>query len=411
MSCSGPLIVEDGGAPPYRTDGERIIYLQELFNESDATILEGLQATPFIWSGETNGFLVNGKTISDYGVTDQSSTLLDVITVEPGKTYRFRFIAATSLSIATIGLQHHKGLQIIEADGNYTRKHPVDILQMGSGQRYSTILTAKTCSELDGQLDYYMQLESRARPTVVTNYAILRYSNSCGFTNSTTLSHNSYPTSKPIALPDLISGWLDYMLEPLHPNNFPSASEVTRRVTINIQQYFDKYSIWQDDNVTWVEDASDPLPHTSPGEPYLVALYNNQTAYLPSYEAAITNGGVDRKTKTFPGKLGEVVEIVLQNIGSHSDDPKTPGGGLDVHPWHAHGRHYYDIGGGDGVYVPSIAEGRLNGTQPVQRDTTILYRYNETTQPNQKRGWRAWRLRVDDPGVWMIHCHTLQHMM
>jgi L-ascorbate oxidase len=26
-------------------------------------------------------------------------------------------------------------------------------------------------------------------------------------------------------------------------------------------------------------------------------------------------------------------------------------------------------------------------------------------------GWRAWRLRVTQPGVWMIHCHILQHMV
>ena len=80
-------------------------------------------------------------------------------------------------------------------------------------------------------------------------------------------------------------------------------------------------------------------------------------------------------------------------------------------PWHAHGRHFYDSGGEDAVYDPNVAEKRLNGTQPIQRDTTMLHRYNKTTQPNEKRGWRTWRLRVEDPGVWMIHCHTLQHMM
>jgi hypothetical protein len=26
-------------------------------------------------------------------------------------------------------------------------------------------------------------------------------------------------------------------------------------------------------------------------------------------------------------------------------------------------------------------------------------------------GWRGWRLRVEDAGVWMIHCHILQHMI
>lgn len=45
------------------------------------------------------------------------------------------------------------------------------------------------------------------------------------------------------------------------------------------------------------------------------------------------------------------------------------------------------------------------------RDTTMLFRYNTTTQPDEKHGWRAWRLRVQQPGVWMIHCHTLQHMI
>jgi hypothetical protein len=25
--------------------------------------------------------------------------------------------------------------------------------------------------------------------------------------------------------------------------------------------------------------------------------------------------------------------------------------------------------------------------------------------------WRAWRLRIDHPGVWMIHCHLLTHMV
>lgn len=45
------------------------------------------------------------------------------------------------------------------------------------------------------------------------------------------------------------------------------------------------------------------------------------------------------------------------------------------------------------------------------RDTTLLYRYNATTGQDEKMGWRVWRLRITDPGVWMVHCHTLQHML
>ena len=56
-------------------------------------------------------------------------------------------------------------------------------------------------------------------------------------------------------------------------------------------------------------------------------------------------------------------------------------------------------------------EAQLEGTEPVQRDTTMLFRYRETAGASERSGWRAWRLRVEDPGVWMVHCHWLQHML
>jgi len=49
------------------------------------------------------------------------------------------------------------------------------------------------------------------------------------------------------------------------------------------------------------------------------------------------NEGVDPVTKAFPAEVGEVIEIVLQNEGSDS-------GGVEGHPWHAHGGHFWDLG-------------------------------------------------------------------
>jgi hypothetical protein len=53
----------------------------------------------------------------------------------------------------------------------------------------------------------------------------------------------------------------------------------------------------------------------------------------------------------------------------------------------------------------------IKGLDLAQRDTTMLYKYAEKTTPGIDMGWRAWRLRVTEPGVWMIHCHILQHMV
>ncbi len=152
-------------------------------------------------------------------------------------------------------------------------------------------------------------------------------------------SNTTYPDEKPIALPPTVDGFLDYVLQPLYANDFPSASQVTRRVVLNVQQVLDKYIVWRDSNVSWTDNADDSVPHTTPNQPYLVSLYENQTAYTPSYSAALKNGGLDPSTNTFPAKIGEVLEIVLQNIGAHAIDNET-GGGLDVHPWHAHGGTY-----------------------------------------------------------------------
>ena len=137
----------------------------------------------------------------------------------------------------------------------------------------------------------------------------------------------------------------------------------------------------------------------------MVAIYEQGPSAMPNYTAALNNDGWDPKDFTFPAKLGEVLEIVWENTGSLVAN----GGAVDYHPFHAHGRHYYDIGSGNGTYDPVANEEKLKGYNPVLRDTTNLYRYESITQSGADAGWRAWRLRVENAGVWMIHCHILQH--
>ncbi|KAK4697389.1 hypothetical protein P7C71_g688, partial [Lecanoromycetidae sp. Uapishka_2] len=284
VSAAGPLIVEDAGVPPYSYDDERIVFLSDIFNGSDSNITQGLQANPFVWSGETNNVLVNG------------------------------------------------------------------------------------------------------------------YGNSAGI--SSAAINATIPPSPPLMLPNNTAGFLDYALQPYENNNFPSLSEVTRRVTLTVHQIINGGIIWAENGLPWTD--------AFPQAPYLVSLYEgaytDNNGASPSYTDAIQNGGMDNATRTFPAKIGEVLEIVIQNTGATN-------GGLDVHPFHAHGGHFWDIGSGNGTYDLTANEKILAGTQPVKRDTTMLYRYGTTTAPGASAGWRAWRLRVAEPGVWMIHCHTLQHMI
>lgn len=100
-----------------------------------------------------------------------------------------------------------------------------------------------------------------------------------------------------------------------------------------------------------------------------------------------------------------MLEIIWVNAGSMVEQ----NGGVDSHPFHAHGGHYYDIGSGNGTYNHEENEKKFANYNPVVRDTTNLYRYTEYTTPRINAGWRGWRLRVESPGVWMIHFHILQH--
>lgn len=48
---------------------------------------------------------------------------------------------------------------------------------------------------------------------------------------------------------------------------------------------------------------------------------------------------------------------------------------------------------------------------PALRDSTMLFRPWLNAPKGAGAGWRAWRLQVTQPGAWMLHCHTLAHMI
>jgi len=391
------MIVDDATTPPYEYDDERIIALADVFEKSDSEIEAGLIGKPFEWSGEPANLLVNGLGMLQ-GSTVSTGCELASISVEPGKTYRFRFIGGTALSFVTLAFEDHEEMTLIEADGNYVKPVNVTYLQIGSGQRFSVLFKTKSRSDLDpAKTQFFMQIETRDRPIQKRSYAILDYKiPSSKRTPLPIAPRLTLPTGiPPIELPPTTLGWLDHKLLSLHPNtDFPLSSEVTRRITIRTHQIISNGSVmWAQDESSWIESF--------PIEPYLVSLYKNDSIEFPSLDRALANHGIDPVTRVFPAAIGEVIEVIIQNTGSYL-------GGVDVHPFHAHGAHYYDLGSGNGTYDHIENDQNIKGLNLAKRDTTMLYKYAENTTPGIDMGWRAWRLRVTEPGVWMVHCHILQ---
>ncbi|KJZ76616.1 hypothetical protein HIM_03952 [Hirsutella minnesotensis 3608] len=215
-----------------------------------------------------------------------------------------------------------------------------------------------------------------------------------------------------------IHEYLDYRLQLLFDDGekFPTASEVTRRVVLHPQQVRNHYQVWTINDDSWSDELKDKLPHTRPKGPYLVSLYRNRTTYLPDYHVAVDNDGLDPRTKTYPARIGDVIEVVHQQVNTKHLLNPPPGRSRfamipQTHPWHAHGAHYWDAGAGRGTSDAATTEKRLAGARPVRRDTTVVYGYGKEMPAGADVSWRVWRMRVTQPGVLLVHCHTISHMI
>jgi L-ascorbate oxidase len=196
--------------------------LQDYFNKSDDTIEKGLRATPFVWSGEVNAVLLNGVGVATGMKAGQGNCQLPTIDVEPGKTYRMRFVGATALSMVAFGIEGHSRLDVIEADGRYTKPHTVDHLLLSSGQRFDALLCTKPEQELGNQTDYIIQFETKDRPAIFKGFGVLRYpSNYAPRIEST-------PTVAPLTLSNATYDFLDACTSPTHNSpNRPSSGNST----------------------------------------------------------------------------------------------------------------------------------------------------------------------------------------
>lgn len=91
---------------------------------------------------------------------------------------------------------------------------------------------------------------------------------------------------------------------------------------------------------------------------------------------------------------GDVVDIVLQNSRALNGAP-------EMHPWHLHGYSFWVIGQGAGTFDIDTDPANFNLIDPVLRDSVTLW----------PLGWTAIRVKADNPGAWMWHCHLPAHIV
>lgn len=113
-------------------------------------IEHGLVATPFVWSGEVNAVLLNGVGVAVGQTAGANGCSMPIIDVEPDKTYRLRFVGSLAISMVSLAIEGHDTMDVIAADGHYTKPYRVSHMQITSGQRFEALLKTKSVEELAG---------------------------------------------------------------------------------------------------------------------------------------------------------------------------------------------------------------------------------------------------------------------
>ncbi|KAK8189901.1 Cupredoxin [Phyllosticta capitalensis] len=270
--------------------------------------------------------------------------------VTQGTSYRLRVINVAIQSTFKFHIDGHK-FTVISTDFTPIEPYETDILNINSGQRYDLIVTA------DQEVgSYWMRSDNQNACAGIRQStdikAVFQYSGASGTPTSTAYNYTSECRDEDPALHTPIV------------TRDASGADFTYDADINISNSSNIYR--------WLVSGTTFVAHW--GDPTLKGIVDNGSP--PDY-----SGNLLFEAPT----AGEWVYVVIQS-------------GIALpHPIHLHGHDFLVLAQGNDTYDSSIP---LNTVNPSRRDTVLM--------PGLGYVVIAWE--VDNPGVWLIHCHTGWHL-
>lgn len=285
------------------------------------------------------------------------------VTVEKGKTYRFRLINFSALASAMIDFQSHD-VRVIMQDGSYVKAVEAKQLRLAAAQRYDVLLTPGANDT--GNNPFLVSLDTNAdytNPEADSSGITWNYNETGYLVLDATRGASSVDvvhTWAPFEEADFQNPYGDGPLEP-----------VGRVVELDFNFCFNNYSIPQ---------------ACFNGQPYVDQL-------VPTLYSAATTGEANTDPVVYGGvnpfvlEQDAVVDLVVNNLDRAS------------HPFHLHGHQFQVL-----ARAPNGA-GRWPGvTQlpdfPGSKDVVTI----------QGASYAVLRFRADNPGVWLFHCHIEWHV-
>jgi len=404
---------------------DHVVFLQDWYHKTGQERRTGLDTNPFIWIGNGQTYLMNGK--GRFGgcfnqsngnpIIDESDMCDDACTAEnymapidvvANSTYRLRIINAGELVGVNFAIAGHK-LTVVEAEGSLVEPFEVDNLDIMPAQRYSVLITAN-----QDPGSYHITTSVMYRnvgPHLIGN-SYLNY-----------IGSDAGPPKYGVGLP-AHPVWNDPESGPGLDAKLKSADLSTNSDADILKENPNRELIIvgtqarNPDRNNLLRWALNNMTQEFPAEPVIVTAYDavNAESALDWPETVIpgtitvpdkppTTWNYTEKIQEYVGdklemggptiiKLtkGDVVDLVLQNALALN-------GVAEMHSWHLHGHSFYVIGEGYGIFDPETDKKTFNLDNPVRRDTIALW----------PKRWAVLRFKADNPGVWAFHCTQNSH--
>ncbi|XP_047512299.1 laccase-5 isoform X2 [Pieris napi] len=366
--------------------------------------------------------LINGKgQFRDPNTGFMTNTPLEVFTITPGRRYRFRMINAfASVCPAQVTFEGHN-LTVIATDGEPVQPVQVNTIISFSGERYDFVIEA---NNIPGA--YWIQVRGLGECGIkrAQQLGILRY------------ARGPYQPSTPsptydIGIPQgVVLNPLDAICDvkrndAVCVSNLKSAKAISKdilqerpdvKIFLPFRFHFYKPKELFKENTyrnylvapggDHVLSLVDEISYRAAPAPPLSQMHELSPELFCNGDNRPENCAVDcRCTHMIDVPLNSIVEIVLV------DEVQSPN---LSHPFHLHGTSYSVIGMGRSP-DKNIKKINLKHALDLDRKGLLHRQYDlpplKDTLAVPNNGYVVLRLKADNPGYWLFHCHFIYHIV
>ncbi|KAK9289428.1 hypothetical protein L1049_007583 [Liquidambar formosana] len=351
----------------------------------------------------SDAFTINGKPGDLYPCSQKNTHKIKVV---QGKTYLLRIINAALNEELFFKIANHK-MTVVAMDASYTEPYVTEVVVISPGQTTDVLLTAD-----QSPASYYMAAHPYASApgapfdnTTTTGILVYEGTMSASPIMPDLPAFNDTPTAHKFFsnITGLVSGphWVpvprhvdEHMFVTIGLNLVPCgggknatcAGPLGQRLAASMNnaslQFPTKLSMLQ----AFFYDVSGIFTVDFPNKPPVVFDY---TSTILSFNTSLVFTSKSTKVKKF--KYNSTVEIVLQDTALVV---------VENHPIHIHGFNFHVLAQGFGNYDAVSDQKKFNLFNPQMRNTIGV----------PVGGWAVIRVHLNNPGVWLVHCHLDAHL-